>query len=578
MRPTAAAPGWCCGSTSSTRRCRPPTPNGERPRIVLLSPTGRLLDDELADELTGEPHVALLCGRYEGFDERVHEHLADDEVSIGRYVLAGGELPAMVVADVRDAQAARGARARATAPSRSPSARCWRGCPSTRTTPGRRSTGAGRCPRSCSPATTSGCAVAARAEPRAGRAVRVGPRSSYHSATARRPTSGPGGFFSPNMSSVIDSIERRQLRQGLPSFGPGDRVRVHFQVIEGSRRRTQVFEGIVLRRQGSGVARDLHRPQAVLRRRRGADVPAALAEDREARDRGARRRAPGQALLPARPDRQGRPRRRAALGHRRGARLGADRGRASPRRSTPRASTQAEAEAAEAPEAEAPEAEASRGSRRPRRARPRQRQTRTRRRPRPGRPRTPPRRRMPRTRSRPRPATPTRTRPETRDPEAEDQRRRAGRAGRHRRAGAGAGAGDPGLDRQALPDPLGVDGADPRRRPAGPRQPLPLPLHRPLDRRHRRLPPAGRRRQRHRMRRPALARARPARGRPRPSRARTSSSGSSPGRATRSASENGHPVVNGVEKTDEPYINPCGGGGACNLPQADQRFRPAITS
>lgn len=75
-------------------------PNEERPRVVLLTPTGRLLDDELADELTREPHVALLCGRYEGFDERVHEHFADDEVSIGRYVLAGGELPAMVLADV----------------------------------------------------------------------------------------------------------------------------------------------------------------------------------------------------------------------------------------------------------------------------------------------------------------------------------------------------------------------------------------------------------------------------------------------------------------------------------------------
>jgi tRNA (guanine37-N1)-methyltransferase len=74
--------------------------NGDNPRIVLLSPTGRLLDDAFADELTQEHHVALLCGRYEGFDERVHEHLADDEVSIGRYVLAGGELPAMVVADV----------------------------------------------------------------------------------------------------------------------------------------------------------------------------------------------------------------------------------------------------------------------------------------------------------------------------------------------------------------------------------------------------------------------------------------------------------------------------------------------
>jgi tRNA (guanine37-N1)-methyltransferase len=75
-------------------------PDGEKPRVVLLSPTGPLLDDAIADRLIAEPHVALLCGRYEGFDDRVHQHLADEELSIGRYVLAGGELPAMVVADV----------------------------------------------------------------------------------------------------------------------------------------------------------------------------------------------------------------------------------------------------------------------------------------------------------------------------------------------------------------------------------------------------------------------------------------------------------------------------------------------
>jgi tRNA (guanine37-N1)-methyltransferase len=75
-------------------------PNGERPRVVLLSPTGRLLNDRIAEELIAERQVALLCGRYEGFDERVHQHLADEELSIGRYVLAGGELAAMVVADV----------------------------------------------------------------------------------------------------------------------------------------------------------------------------------------------------------------------------------------------------------------------------------------------------------------------------------------------------------------------------------------------------------------------------------------------------------------------------------------------
>jgi large subunit ribosomal protein L19 len=55
------------------------------------------------------------------------------------------------------------------------------------------------------------------------------------------------------MSSVIDSIERDQLQKGLPPFEPGDRVKVHFQVIEGTRKRTQVFEGVVLRRQGSGA-------------------------------------------------------------------------------------------------------------------------------------------------------------------------------------------------------------------------------------------------------------------------------------------------------------------------------------
>jgi tRNA (guanine37-N1)-methyltransferase len=68
-------------------------------RKIALTPSGRLLDETLAVELAAEPHVALLCGRYEGFDERVPEHLADESISIGRYVLAGGELPAMVVAD-----------------------------------------------------------------------------------------------------------------------------------------------------------------------------------------------------------------------------------------------------------------------------------------------------------------------------------------------------------------------------------------------------------------------------------------------------------------------------------------------
>jgi tRNA (guanine37-N1)-methyltransferase len=68
-------------------------------RIVVLTPSGRELDDEVASELAGLEAVTLLCGRYEGIDERVAEHLANDAISVGRYVLSGGELAAMVVGD-----------------------------------------------------------------------------------------------------------------------------------------------------------------------------------------------------------------------------------------------------------------------------------------------------------------------------------------------------------------------------------------------------------------------------------------------------------------------------------------------
>ena len=68
-------------------------------RVVALAAGGRQFDETLAAELAAEPELTLLCGRYEGFDERVNEHLATDVVSIGPYVLSGGELAAMVVCD-----------------------------------------------------------------------------------------------------------------------------------------------------------------------------------------------------------------------------------------------------------------------------------------------------------------------------------------------------------------------------------------------------------------------------------------------------------------------------------------------
>ena len=68
-------------------------------RVIALAPGGRPFDDALATELADEDALTLLSGRYEGFDERVNEHLANDVISIGPYVLSGGELAAMVVCD-----------------------------------------------------------------------------------------------------------------------------------------------------------------------------------------------------------------------------------------------------------------------------------------------------------------------------------------------------------------------------------------------------------------------------------------------------------------------------------------------
>jgi tRNA (guanine37-N1)-methyltransferase len=72
---------------------------GEPLDVILLTPQGRLLNQQVAQELSQKQHLVFICGHYEGEDERVREHLATDEISIGDYVLTGGELPAMVVID-----------------------------------------------------------------------------------------------------------------------------------------------------------------------------------------------------------------------------------------------------------------------------------------------------------------------------------------------------------------------------------------------------------------------------------------------------------------------------------------------
>jgi len=70
-----------------------------KPRVVLLCPQGEPYTQSKAEELSAEEHIIFVCGHYEGYDERIREHLVTDEISIGDYVLTGGELPAMVMID-----------------------------------------------------------------------------------------------------------------------------------------------------------------------------------------------------------------------------------------------------------------------------------------------------------------------------------------------------------------------------------------------------------------------------------------------------------------------------------------------
>lgn len=72
---------------------------GQKPRVIYLSPQGRVFNQDMAREFAKEEHLVFLCGHYEGIDERVLEEIVTDQVSIGDYVLTGGELPAMVMMD-----------------------------------------------------------------------------------------------------------------------------------------------------------------------------------------------------------------------------------------------------------------------------------------------------------------------------------------------------------------------------------------------------------------------------------------------------------------------------------------------
>ena len=177
-------------------------------RIVLLAPSGRTFDEELARELAAEPDLTLLCGRYEGIDERVREHLVTDTVSIGPL----RPLRRRAAGDGRRrrgaAQAARRSSARPRAPSRSRSARRSEERPSTRTTRARRYRGwdVPEVLRLRRPRARAG--VAPRAQPRARRRL----RAATIRGPARRTVLTPRGVsarFRPPLARARTSTRSR---------------------------------------------------------------------------------------------------------------------------------------------------------------------------------------------------------------------------------------------------------------------------------------------------------------------------------------------------------------------------------
>jgi tRNA (guanine37-N1)-methyltransferase len=90
-----------CGGEGKTSNVQRPTSNVklQRPKVVLMSPTGRRFNQPMAKEFSSQPHLIIICGHYEGVDHRVIEHLVDDEISIGDYVLTNGAIAAVVFVD-----------------------------------------------------------------------------------------------------------------------------------------------------------------------------------------------------------------------------------------------------------------------------------------------------------------------------------------------------------------------------------------------------------------------------------------------------------------------------------------------
>src|SRR5713226_5852408 len=248
---------------SRTERLAP----GAKQSVVLLSAQGRRFDQGVAEELATLERIVLICGRYEGVDERVGQHLADRELSIGDYVLSGGELGAAVILDTvtRLIPGAVGNEASTQRESFTMQAELKGDGPTSTCASG----GLLDYPHYTRPADFRGMAVpeilvsgnhdgirlwrrraalekTMRNRPDLLNWARSARKTSNCSPRSRARKSQRRNQIMTNL--IIEKLLARSKRTDIPNFAPGDTVRVHVRIKEGDKERLQAFEGVVISR------------------------------------------------------------------------------------------------------------------------------------------------------------------------------------------------------------------------------------------------------------------------------------------------------------------------------------------
>ena len=220
----------------------------ENAKVIYLTPQGKTLNQRIVRDLSKQEHLILLCGHYEGIDQRVLDKIVDEEISIGDYVLTGGELPAMVLIDSVS--------------------RYVDGVLSEESTDEESfSNGLLEYPQYTRPEIFDNVKVPDVLISGHHENIRKWRRErSLENTFKKRPEMlenieltekekvyrkiKEGG---PRIMDIIKSIEHEQLKNKIPDLRIGDTVRVHVKIKEGNRERIQVFEGIIIKKQGGGV-------------------------------------------------------------------------------------------------------------------------------------------------------------------------------------------------------------------------------------------------------------------------------------------------------------------------------------